>query len=78
MAYEKEKDAKQWEKSITVGKSNLLVQVWQYDGGQSKLQIGRTILRERDQQVIPVKLGRLTKEEIEAIQPILEEAKAQM
>ena len=77
MAYDNRLDeqlfAKSWQGKGTV----VTVGVYSYNGGAKKLQISRQLVGESGQPEF-AKLGRLTKEEVEAIVPFLQEAIALM
>lgn len=73
MAYDNKLDeqlfAKTWQGKGTV----LTVGVYSYNGGPKKLQISRQLVGDAGQPEF-AKLGRLTKEEVEAVLPFLQEA----
>lgn len=76
MAYEKNSDEQIWSKSATVEKDVLSAEVWSYKKGPKNLQLTRQIKKGED--LIHVKLGRLTLEEIKALEPLITEAKEHM
>jgi hypothetical protein len=51
----------------------IVVSVYSYNKGTNKLQIGREI-KDREGNFTFAKLGRLSKEEVEAILPLIQEA----
>ena len=73
MAYDPSADqkifAKAWENDI----GRLVVGVYSYNGGPRKVQIKREP-KEEDGRPAFAKLGRLTKEELQGILPLLQEA----
>lgn len=73
MPYESSLDkqlfAKSWESSM----AKLVVGVYSYNNGPKKVQISRELKTEEGRPGF-AKLGRLTKEELQAILPLLEEA----
>jgi proliferating cell nuclear antigen PCNA len=68
MAYEQKLDVKLFSESVDVGDCTLIVEVYQYNGNEPKVQIGR-MSEDRH-----LKLGRLTLEEVNAVIPLLEKA----
>ena len=73
MAYDSSLDEKVFAKSWEGAGSRLVVGVYSYNKGVKKLQISRELLAEEGRSSF-AKLGRLTKEELEAILPLLREA----
>ena len=71
MAYDPSKDKvlETWENEET----GLIVSINQYGDGEPKLQIGRERLRE-DGETTFAKLGRMTKQEVEAVLPLIQKA----
>jgi hypothetical protein len=67
--------AKEWENDMT----KLVVGVYSYNGGAKKLQISRELKGDRaaDRPGF-AKLGRMTKDELQGILPLLQEALGQM
>ena len=65
--------AKTWESDST----RLIVGVYSYNNGQKKVQIRREIKGESDRPSF-AKLGRLTKEELQGIMPLLQECVGQL
>ena len=70
MAYDKEMDKQIWTKRVMVNNFTFDVSIMQYGEGAQKIQITRRTT-DGDRWM---KLGRLTKEEITALLPILKEA----
>ena len=67
-------DTESFSKSIDFEKSKITVAVFSYNGGKAKLQLSREN-KDAEGQATFAKLGRLTKEEVEKIMPLIEEAK---
>ena len=71
-AFNHELDEKIWSKQVAV--SNVVVSVHRYAGGVPKVQITRSNFK-REAWVMPSrKLGRMTRAELEALIPVLQEA----
>ena len=77
MAYDRSLDAQVFAKSWQGSGGTLTVGVYSYNHGPKKVQISRAIPGE-DGQPGFAKLGRLTKEELRAILPLLQDALGQM
>lgn len=73
MAYDNRLDEQLFAKSWQGKGTSLTVGVYSYNGGPKKLQISRQLIGEGTQPEF-AKLGRLTKEEVEAVLPFLQEA----
>ena len=73
----KEKDKELFKESKEFGNTRLVVGVYSYDNGEAKLQLAREF-RNADGQWQYSKLGRLSKEEIESLLPLIEKAKEAM
>jgi hypothetical protein len=77
MAYDSSLDEQLFAKSWEGDGTKLTVAVYSYNRGQKKVQISRE-LTSPDGQPGFAKLGRLTKEELQAILPLLQEALTRM
>ena len=77
MAYDSSLDERLFAKSWEGNDAKLTVGVYSYNHGQKKVQISREVAAEEGRPGF-AKLGRLTKEELEGILPLLQEALAQM
>ena len=73
MAYDSKLDEKLFAKSWEGGDTKLTVGVYSYNRGPKKLQISRELVSDGGQPGF-AKLGRMTKEEIQGILPLLQEA----
>ncbi len=73
MAYDSSLDQKVFSKSLDTGNGKITVSVYSYNKGPNKLQISREI-KGKDGNLTFAKLGRLSKEELEGILPIIQEA----
>ncbi|MCM8786702.1 MAG: hypothetical protein NC935_01455 [Candidatus Omnitrophica bacterium] len=73
MPYDNSLDEKKFSKFISTPKGKIVISVYSYNKGPNKLQISREIER-KDNTVTYARLGRLSKEEVEKILPILQEA----
>ena len=73
MPYDSKLDEKLFAKSWDGQGSKLTVGVYSYNHGAKKVQISRELVSEEGKPGFS-KLGRLTKEELQAILPFLEEA----
>ena len=78
MPFDPELDKTLWNDEVRVGKFVLEVKVMKYGEGQTKIQIGRVQKEVPEDEGRFMKLGRLTKEEAEAILPLFQEAVKQM
>ena len=78
MAYDSSLDKQLFAKSWEGGGSKLTVGVYSYNNGPKKLQISRELMDQEPGRPSFAKLGRLTKEELRAVLPMLEEALTQM
>ena len=72
--FDKSLDKELFSESITVGKSKLTVSVFAYNNGMPKLQLSRENMGAAGEASF-AKLGRLNKEELEAILPLIEKAR---
>jgi len=77
MPYEPELDVCLFSKFWEGDSKRLTVSIYSYNNGEKKLQIAREN-KNKDGELKFAKLGRMTKEEITAILPFIEEAMAQM
>lgn len=77
MPYEKELDKEVFSDSKEFGNMRLVVGVYSYNNAEAKLQIGREF-KNNDGQWQFSKLGRLNKEEVEGILPLISKAKESM
>ncbi|MFA6461817.1 MAG: hypothetical protein WCV90_06135 [Candidatus Woesearchaeota archaeon] len=73
--FDKSLDKELFSASADFGKSKLTVAVFAYNGGVAKLQITREN-KDASGQPSFAKMGRLTKEELDAILPLIEKARA--
>ena len=73
MAYDSSLDAQLFSKSWEAEETRLIVSVYSYNKGAKKLQISRET-KDTEGNFRFAKLGRLTKEEAEAILPSIQEA----
>ena len=78
MAFDKDLDKELFSETVTFDKTNLVLSVYSYNGGKPKLQITRNIVDSKTKTAIFTKLGRLSKEELEAIVPIISKAMGAM
>ena len=74
MPFNPELDKTLWSDEVRVGKFVLEVKVMQYGEGEKKIQIGRVQKEVPEDEGRFMKLGRLTKEEAEAVLPLFQEA----
>lgn len=72
--FDKELDKELFSKSIDFERSRITVAVFAYNNGTPKLQLGRENKNAAGEYTFN-KLGRLNKEELIAIMPLMEEAK---
>ena len=77
MAYDASLDQQLFAKSWSGAGTKLTVGVYSYNGGVKKLQLSRELLNEEGRASF-AKLGRLTKDELQAILPLLQEAVSAM
>lgn len=76
MAYEKEKDKQIWEEVKELGDTKIAVGIYHYEGLDPRVQISRQ--NKFGEEWKWVKLGRLTKDELDVILPLLQEAKEKL
>lgn len=74
MAFDKSLDKELFSKSVEFERSRITVAVFAYNNGTPKLQLSRET-KGSDGEFAFAKLGRLLKSELEAILPLIEEAK---
>ena len=77
MPYDANLDAKLFSKSWETDLERLTVSVFSYNQGIKKLQISREN-KDAEGEFRFAKLGRLTKEEVQAVLPLIQEAVGQM
>jgi len=77
MPYDSSLDNQLFSKTWDSDNGKIVVSVYSYNNGPKKLQISREV-RNRDGELTFAKLGRLSKEEIEGILPLIQEALASM
>ncbi|MFH1359653.1 MAG: hypothetical protein ABIJ41_01275 [Candidatus Omnitrophota bacterium] len=77
MPYDKSLDVETFKEEREMGDTKLTVGVFSYNQGGKKIQISREN-RNRDGEWQFVKMGRLNKEEAEAILPLMQKALEQM
>jgi hypothetical protein len=77
MAYEKEKDVEKFAETISFGETEITVGVYSYDEGAPKLGISRENIKEDGSKAFS-KLGRMTKDEVEKVVPVIQKALEQM
>jgi hypothetical protein len=79
MAFDKSLDVEKFKQTVVVGNSKLTISVHSYKGGTPKLQIGRSNKDETSQYGWTfAKQGRLTGAEIDAILPVIDQARKVM
>ena len=77
MPYDASLDQSKFAKSWETDSDRLTVSIYSYNGGTKKMQISRES-KNAQGELRFAKLGRLNKEEVEAVLPIMQEASAQM
>ena len=77
MPYDNSLDESIFSKSTESETGNIIVSVYSYNGGQKKVQITREN-RDKQGNLRFAKLGRMNKEELESILPLIQEALGQM
>ena len=75
--FDKELDKELFSESVDFERSKITVGVYSYNENTPKLQIGRQS-KKADGSLGFAKLGRMTKEELEKVLPLLEKAKKEM
>ena len=76
MGYDQTKDEEITKEELERGHYKLIVSLHSYDGGQIKLQLGRVNFSEKGEQY--AKLGRLSKEDLLQLLPVIEKMIPQM
>ena len=77
MPYDSSLDERLFSKSWETDTDRLTVSIYSYNQGQKKIQINRE-RRDKSGDLKFAKLGRMNKEEAEAVLPLIQEALAQM
>jgi len=77
MPYDTSKDAELYSKAYEDDNGKIVVSVHSYNNGPLKLQVTRAV-KDREGNYTFSKLGRLSKEEIEGILPLIQEALVKM
>ncbi|MDD5255419.1 MAG: hypothetical protein PHR11_05140 [Candidatus Omnitrophica bacterium] len=77
MPYDSNLDNRLFSKEWESDNGKIVVSVYSYNNGPKKLQISREI-KNRDGELTFAKLGRLSKDELTAILPLIQEALASM
>ena len=75
MAFDKELDKESFSATADFARSVIGVAVFSYNNGTPKLQLSRQN-KNAEGELTFAKLGRMTKEEVEAVLPLMEKAKA--
>ncbi|NTV23440.1 MAG: hypothetical protein HGA85_03635 [Nanoarchaeota archaeon] len=73
MAYDSSLDKALFSEFVELDNTKLTVSVYSYNGGMSKLQISRENA-DKDGNPTFAKLGRMTKEEVEKVLPLMQKA----
>ncbi len=74
MAYDKSLDKELFSESVDFDSTKITVSVFSYNEGTAKIQIARETLDSETGETKWAKLGRLTKEEAQAVKPLLDKA----
>lgn len=74
MAFDKNLDKQLFSKTVKFETSRLTVGVFSYNGGTPKMQISRENLDPNTGEYAFAKLGRMLKDEAEAVMPLMQEA----
>ncbi|MDD5259760.1 MAG: hypothetical protein PHD29_07315 [bacterium] len=77
MAYDSSLDQQLFVKEVAGEKSKVIISVYSYNNGPKKLQLSRSV-KDAEGNFSFAKLGRLTKEELQEVLPLLQEALAAM
>ncbi|MDD4908399.1 MAG: hypothetical protein PHJ00_04995 [Candidatus Omnitrophica bacterium] len=77
MPYESSLDQQSFSKSFDTITGKIVVSVYSYNNGPKKLQISREI-KGKEGDLTFAKLGRLTKEEVQGVIPLIQEAEQAM
>lgn len=78
MAYDENLDKELFSETADFETTKIKVSVHSYNNGEPKLQLSRENLNPNSGEYRFSKLGRLTKDEVEAIMPLMEKAKENM
>jgi hypothetical protein len=78
MAYDKTLDKAVFSETIEFETSKVTVSIMSYNGGTAKLQLSRESLDPNNGEWRWSKLGRMLKEEVEAVMPVMQKALASM
>ncbi len=78
MAFNKELDKELFSETVDFETTKITVAVFSYNSGTPKLQISRENLNTNDGTYAFAKLGRMTKDEAEAILPLMQKALGSM
>jgi hypothetical protein len=78
MAFDKSLDKELFSETAEFEATQLTVSVFSYNEGRAKLQISRKNLNQDNGEFIFSKLGRMTKEEAEAVSPLIVKALGSM
>lgn len=73
MPYDSSLDAQMFSKEFVTDSGKLVVSIYSYNKGTKKLQITREV-HDREGKSTFTKLGRLSKEELEGILPLIQDA----
>lgn len=77
MAFDKNLDKELWKESKEFERTKITVSVMSYNDGTPKLQISREN-KSASEEWSFAKLGRMTKEEVEVVLPMMEKAKGNL
>jgi len=77
MPYDNSLDEQLFAKSHDTDNGRLTVSIYSYNGGQKKIQISRET-KDKQENLKFAKLGRVSKDEMESLMPILTEALSNM
>ena len=77
MPYNKDLDKEKYSKNMDFGDSKITVSVFSYNNAEAKLQVSRQIKRASGDWIF-AKLGRMSKDEVEAIIPLIQNALKEM
>ncbi len=73
--FDKSLDKELFSESVDFGRTKITVSVFSYNGGIPKLQLSRENKSAEGSEASFAKLGRMTKDEVNAILPLMEKAK---
>ena len=74
MAFDKSLDISLFSESVSFDTTKITVGVFSYNGGITKLQISREDANQNKGEYTFSKLGRMTKEEVQAVLPLIQKA----